>query len=450
MMIVGFKSNIRSTWETFLNKYFPSFQVFHTWEKYRDHQRGFKRAWGIRDQAILLIHYEGLAKIIDKVVRHQFDVVVYDEVHRLKSRSSATSRFARRLRTVPHRLALSGTPMDDSPNQMWGIMRFVEPEALGVQVKDYEAFFTRPSGYMGKTRKFKPQLHGIFLDRIRPFVYRVTKEDAGVTRSKTRWMPVRMKGEQKRIYEALERDMLVSVEGEIITTPLKITQIGKLQQITGGQVKDEEGELRLAGYAKKKVLRKILLEEDEWPIVIFCKYRHEVDMCVELARKIFPRVEKIDGSIKDKVYKRKPDQLHRTWRVQEFQRGEIDVLVCQQRTGGVGLDMYKANLAIVYSCGHSWIDFDQMSSRLDFINKEVASELLVLFVPDTIDEDIRTSIKNKVSVTTATLNRLRRKDQKWLRRKKPRRKQQQDPPRRKRKQQRPSSMASTMSRKSRA
>lgn len=415
------------------------------WESYRDHQKGFKQAWGFRDQAILLIHYEGLDKIISKVVRHKFDVAVYDEVHRLKARASLTSRLARRLRTVPYRLALSGTPMDDSPNQMWGIMRFVEPDALGVQVKDYESFFTKPTGYMGKKRKFRQELHDVYLARIRPFVYRVSKEEAGVLRSKIRWMPVRLKGEQRRIYDQLERDMLVSIEGQIITTPLKITQIGKLQQVTGGMVKDEDGELLTAGYAKKKVLRQILLEEDQLPIVIFCKYRHEVDMCVELARKIYPVVEKIDGSVKDKVYKRKPDELHRTWRMEAFQRGEIDVLVCQQRTGGVGLDMYESSLAIVYSCTHSWIDFDQMTSRLDFINKDEASEILVLFVPDTIDEDIRTSIRTKVSVTTATLNRLKRKDKTWQSHPKPRRPRAKQPQARRQQRRKPRQHSSSAS-----
>ena len=440
-MIVGFKSNLRSTWEKFLRKFLPHYEIHFSWETYVAAMGGKKR---VGKRSILLIHYEGLGKIIGKVERHKFDVVIYDEIHRLKSRGSATSRFARRLRHVPYRLGLSGTPMDDSPNQLWAIMRFIEPAALGVQVSDYESFFTKPSGYMGKKRKFREERHEIFLRRVEPFIYRVTKEDAGVKRSKIRWMPVHMKGRQEEIYRELERDMMVDLDGNFITTPLKITQIGKLQQITGGYLIDEEKERHVVGKAKLKVIRRLLLEEDELPIVIFCKYTHEVNELVALCKKIFNRVEKIDGSVKDRIYKRKPNDLRRTKIVEAFQRGEIDALVCQQRTGGVGLDMFRSSFAIVYSYSHSWIDFDQMASRLDAMGKEENSEMLVLFVPNTIDEDIRTSIKMKVSVTEATLNRLRRKDQSWQKQRRNRRQQPVRQPQRKR----PQSRTSTASKKS--
>lgn len=410
VLIVGFKSNLISTWGAFLAKWLPNYVVFTEWQSYSDHQKGFVKAWGIRDHAIFLIHYEGLPKLIKKLVSHKFDVAVYDEVQRLKGRSSAASRYARRLRTVPHRLALSGTPMDDSPNQMWAILRFVEPEALGVQWSDYESFFTRPTGYMGKVRKFREERKKYFIDRIRPFVFRITKEDAGVLRTKVRWKSVKMEAEQEKLYRKLERDMVVDVDNTIITTPLTVTQIGKLQQITGGQIIDEDGNIHRVGRAKQKALHNILMEEDELPIVIFCKYTHEVEECVRIAKRFYDRVSMLNGSVKDKTYKRKPDQLNRTWMLQAFQRGEIDVLVCQQRTGGVGVDMYLSNFAIVYSCSHSFIDFDQMTSRLDVFEKKVPSEMLVLYIRSTIDEDIRTAIKDKVSVTTATLNRLRRKD----------------------------------------
>jgi ERCC4-related helicase len=241
-------------------------------------------------------------------------------------------------------------------------------------------------------------------------VFRITKEDAGVLRTKVRWKAVKIEAEQEKLYRKLERDMVVDVDNTIITTPLTVTQIGKLQQITGGQIIDEDGNIHRVGRAKQKALHNILMEEDELPIVIFCKYTHEVEECVRIAKRFYDKVSMLNGSVKDKTYKRKPDQLNRTWMLQAFQRGEIDVLVCQQRTGGVGVDMYLSNFAIVYSCSHSFIDFDQMTSRLDVFEKKVPSEMLVLYIRSTIDEDIRTAIKDKVSVTTATLNRLRRKD----------------------------------------
>src|SRR5690606_25500431 len=122
-------------------------------------------------------------------------------------------------------------------------------------------------------------------------------------------------------------DMLIDVDDTIITTPLTVTKIGKLQQITGGYVLDEERAIHKVGRAKARALHELLMVEDEKPIVIFCKYKHEVQACVKIAERFYDRVAFLDGSVKDKRYKRKPDDLARTKLIQSFQQGHLDVLV---------------------------------------------------------------------------------------------------------------------------
>lgn len=409
ILLVGYLTNLRSTWEKFLKKHLPLYTLFFDWVEFRNHQKAFFKKNGRYDHCILLMHYEAVGKYVDKMVRWgKLDFVIYDEIQKNKGRNTANSRYARRLRSVPRRLGLSGTPMDASPNDLWAVMRFIDHRVLGLTWADYAGFFTKPSGYMGYKRKFNDRLHDVYVRRIRPFVYRVTKQEAGIEPAIVKYVPVEMGRYQQRKYDELEKDMMVDVRGDLITTPLKIVQIGKLQQITGGHIIDEEEELHRIGDAKALVLKRLLYKYDG-PIVIFCKYSHEVELCRKIASRMFERVEVLTGKVKDKVYKRKANDLRRTKLLKAFQRGEIDVLVAQQKTGGVGVDMYRARLAIVYSCNHSFIDFDQMTSRLDYMGQTEQAKFLVLYVPGTIDADIRSAIKLKTSVTTATLNRLRRK-----------------------------------------
>lgn len=410
-IIVGLKTNLRSTWEKFLTEHLPLYTLFFDWPSYRDHQKAWFKEHGEYDFCILLIHYEALGKVVDKMVRwDQFDQVIYDEVHKNKARNSANSRYARRLRKVPYRLGLSGTPMDSTPNDMWAVMRFIDHKVLGLQWKDYQAFFTKPGGYMGYKDKFRKERHDVFLKRISPFVYRVTKSDAGIEPASVKYVAVEMGLNQRRMYDELEASMILEFDsGDLLTTLLKIVQNGKLQQITGGKVKDEDGELHRVGNAKERKLRELLERGYKLPLVIFCKYTHEVMMCRRIALEYYDRVETLTGKVKDKQYKRKADNLARTDLLKAFQAGEIDVLIAQQKTGGVGVDMYRARTAIVYSCNHSFIDFDQMVSRLDFMGQTEPAKFLVLYVPDTIDSDIRVAIKLKTSVTQATLDRLRRR-----------------------------------------
>jgi hypothetical protein len=89
-----------------------------------------------------------------------------------------------------------------------------------------------------------------------------------------------------------------------------------------------------------------------------------------------------------------------------FQRGEYDWMVCQQRTGGVGVDLYRSRRFFVYSMGHSFIDYDQMLSRGDFLEQRKAARFYLLAVRKSIDTDIISAVKKKKSVTEQFYDRL--------------------------------------------
>ena len=91
-----------------------------------------------------------------------------------------------------------------------------------------------------------------------------------------------------------------------------------------------------------------------------------------------------------------------------FQRGEFDVMVCQQRTGGVGVDLYRARKFFVYSMGHSYIDYDQMLSRGDFLDQDEPANFFLLAVKSSIDTDIISAVKQKKTITEQFYDRLQR------------------------------------------
>lgn len=258
-----------------------------------------------------------------------------------------------------------------------------------------------------RIRKGKPKMRKDKMDQfhrtIKPFCMRVTKEDVGIERAELEWVPVPMFGEQDRAYNQLERHLVLTVGKKTVTAPLKITQIGKLQQITGGFIYDEDHDVIDIGRAKLRKLEH-LIKRLKPPVAIFCKYRPEIEVIEALVRKYSDKVAVIHGGIKDKK-RHKP----RTNILLAFQRGELDYVIAQQQTGGVGVDMFRARFGIAYSMSHSWIAFDQMVSRLDFLEQTDQAKFFLLFVPGTIDEDIRTAIDQKRSVTQITWDRLKKR-----------------------------------------
>jgi hypothetical protein len=203
--------------------------------------------------------------------------------------------------------------------------------------------------------------------------------------------------------------MVVKVKGRIVKTPLKITKIGKLQQMTGGYIKDEDGEVHELGTTKRRQLRKAINDNIDGvfgcyePFVVFCKYTHEVHMIHRLlSRMDMGNGAKLWGKVKDlKRDKRRTNMLL------GFQRGDYNWMVCQQRTGGVGVDLYRARKAFVYSMGHSFIDYDQMKSRLDFLDQDEPADFFLLVVRKSIDTDIVVSVNRKKSISDVFYGRLR-------------------------------------------
>lgn len=424
VMIVGLKTNLESTWMVALAEHLTSYRIFRDFTKYQEHQRAFTKAWGHPDKCILLINYEALPAVIKKVKKRRWGLIIYDEIQKLKSRSSRNARLSKTLvNCSDNRLGLTGTPIDKHPVEMWSIMRFIDPSVLGGTWKEFDEDFLVPvkidlKKARGTLRRrqlmlamrirrgkpeFKPGALEEFYELVAPHVMRVSQEDMGIERAKVTRVAVGMFGRQRRAYDQLEEEMVVDVGKTTIITPLKIVQRIKLQQLTGGFIYDEDKRLRVVGDAKARKLE-YLLKKVKPPLVIFCKFKHEVELAEQLCRDRSDKVALIWGKVKDtKTKKRRTEVLKR------FQAGELDYVICQQRTGGVGVDLYYARMAIVYSMGHSWIDYSQMVARLTFLYQDGPPEFFLLYVPDTIDEDILVALDEKRSVSEVTLERLRRR-----------------------------------------
>ena len=70
----------------------------------------------------------------------EFDYVVLDEAQAIKNRSSTYAKAARLLR-APHRLALTGTPIENHLGELWSLFEFLDPGLLGGAAR-----FERPLG----------------------------------------------------------------------------------------------------------------------------------------------------------------------------------------------------------------------------------------------------------------------------------------------------------------
>lgn len=417
VLLVGPLTNLESTWGKFLKEKLPWYSVHRDLDKFKKDKSEYR---------ILLLNYEQLTPILKKVRRLRWDRIVYDEAQRLKNRASRSSRDAALLSaSADRRLVLTGTPIDKNPRDLWAVMRFIAPDVFGTVWKEFaDEFLDEPvfnhkvKGAIAKQKemmrytiaKNKAPIRADkmqdYADLSAPHMKRISKEDAGIKRAKVKKIKFDLDPQEMKQYRKLERTMVVRENGKVIKAPLKIVQIGKLQQITGGHIKDEDGEIHRIGTSKRRLLRRMIAKyaDDGEPFVVFCKYVFEVH---ELARMIeragYGKGAKLWGKVKDlKKDKRRTNMLL------AFQRGEYPWIICQQRTGGVGVDLYRARKFFVYSMGHSFIDYDQMLSRGDFLEQNSEANYFLLLARSTIDMDISVGVEVKKSITEAFYDRLQK------------------------------------------
>jgi superfamily II DNA or RNA helicase len=134
----------------------------------RDHSqtarpRG-RLAWNDADVAI--VTYGTLRRDIDDLKDQEFDYVVLDEAQAIKNASTSTAKAARLLR-AQHRLALSGTPIENHLGELWSLFEFLNPGLLG-----RSPVF---AGVNVAARSLDPDTATLLARGVRPFVLRRTK-----------------------------------------------------------------------------------------------------------------------------------------------------------------------------------------------------------------------------------------------------------------------------------
>ena len=393
-LIVVPLANIETTWMEILSKI--DITICRDWEEYK--KAPFPK--------LFLIHYEMLRALDRKLSRRSWTYVTFDESHKLKDRNTWQSRIAGRIQDATYKVLLTGTPFDDikkDPQQLWAQFRFCRPSVFGTRWGDFDKKYLIPTGWMGKQRKFRKTRLDRFLRLISPYTIRISQKDAlpDLKPIIYHWIPVPLLGRQRRLYQQLEDNDVISSDDLTIIADLRIVKDGKLHQICGGFVFDDDRELHHVGKAKLRKLRAVLNRMDK-PVVIFCKYLAEVFAIEKMLSDT--RVATITG----KNRKERP-KLNR-----QFQGGKLDYLVCQVKTGGIGVDLFAACHAVFYSTTFSFIDFDQALKRVQRDGQKKQVHIWIIYAKDTIDRDVYDSAVLKQDTHLNIMEYFRKKTRKML------------------------------------
>jgi len=350
------------------------------------------------NQAIIVMNYEAVWRSpFDSWVLNfaNFDLVICDESHRIKAAGSAISKYMARLADkVPYRLCLTGTPMPQGPMDLYGQYRFLDKGIFGTSFTKFRARYAQvvPLGDTGAYKIVGYQNEDELHEKFYSLAYRADRDVLDLPEAIHNTREVELEPKTLRVYKNLEHDFYAWIdEGKEVTVSNALAKILRLQQVTSGHIPTDDGDLVTVGYEKAEALADLF--EDipaEEPIVVFCRFRHDLDIIKQTAEKAGRSAGELSGRL---------NQLA------EWQTGKFNVLATQIQAGGVGVDLTRACYCIYYSVGHSLGDYEQSLARTHRPGQQRTVFYYHIIASGTIDEKVYKSLQMKKDIVRAILDR---------------------------------------------
>ena len=332
---------------------------------------------------VILTTYENVRRNPELYIAHPWSYVVLDEAQKIRNPDADITMVCKRLRTL-HRLALSGTPIQNDLRELWSIFDFVFPGRLGT-LPTFEQEFSEPirrGGYSNATPvqvQLAYRCSLMLKDLIDPYLLRRRKKDVKeVSRMPGKTEHVlfcRLSERQRNMYEAfLQSDEVNRVlrgtsqlfaavtmlrkicnHPDLVCDPDKSSYESFLQNSSTGQVKvndddcsdfdedsdvaDDESMCERSG--KLEVLSKILplWHKQGHRVLIFCQWRKMLNIIQKFTMAQGWKFGRLDGNTN--VAARQP--LVDAFNTDKSYYG----MLCTTRTGGVGLNLTGANRIIL-------------------------------------------------------------------------------------------------------
>lgn len=327
--------------------------------------------------------------------------LIIDEAQNIKN---PATQQARAIRSLPgqHRVALTGTPVENRLSELWSIMDFLNAGYLGARTAFVRRFVRPIEGEGDRTR-------AEHLKRIvQPFVLRRLKTDPDVIQELPEKQEINvvcdLTPEQTLLYaRAVENawEHLDALQGMKRRGTI-LALITRLKKIVNHPAMLVAGEEELDGRSSKlDRLLEMLAEalENRNKAIIFTTFVHMGRLLQrQIARKLQVQVEFLHGG----VGIRERQQM-----VDRFQEGgaEVPILILSLRTGGVGINLTAANQVYHYDRWWNPAVENQATDRAYRIGQTRRVQVFKYIVAGTIEEHVDSLIRNKAALADDILGR---------------------------------------------
>ncbi|ORZ34456.1 SNF2 family N-terminal domain-domain-containing protein, partial [Catenaria anguillulae PL171] len=361
---------------------------------------------------VLITTYEMVLAAAAQLRPLPWRAVVLDEAHKLKNKSSKISEVLKGF-SMEHRVLLTGTPLQNSIDELWALLNFLEPDKF-----PNEKAFLSEFGQL-KTSTDVERLQEL----LKPLMLRRLKEDVetSIPVKEETVIEVELTNIQKKWYRAiLERNFSMLKKGakgrdalpSLINIVMELRKCCIHPYLLAGAEEvilseanvstvEEHFKYMIQASGKLVLLDKLLakLKAGGHKVLIFSQMTKCLDILAEYLRGRQYLYERIDGNI------RGPERQAAIDRFSAPGSESFVFLLCT-RAGGVGINLTAADTCIIYDSDWNPQNDLQAQARCHRIGQKKPVQIYRLVTRNTYEKEMFDRAGFKLGLDKAVLQKM--------------------------------------------
>ncbi len=374
-------------WEKELEKFSPQLTHYTYYANNRNMEEALQHN-------IILTTYAMLRIDIEKFKEQSFYYSVLDESQNIKNMQAQTSKAVMLLQSK-HRLALSGTPIENNLGELYSLFRFLNPSMFG-SIEAFNQYYLSPiQRYNDKevTAELRKKIYPFLLRRLKKDVLKELPDKIEQV------LYVEMSEAQKKLYEQRRLFYKEAINQQIALKGVQQSQffvfqaLNELRQIASVPESPSNGQITSP---KIELLTEQLSDAlaNNHKVLVFVNYLAALDLIGEKLEEQGIEYASMSGSTKNR------QQL-----VERFQNdANCKVFLLTLKTGGTGLNLTAADMVFIFDPWWNKAAENQAIDRTHRIGQDKTVLSYKLITQGSIEEKILQLQEKKAEIFNAIIS----------------------------------------------
>lgn len=362
----------------------------------------------MQDMDIILTNYESLRISQLNFCAVDFDIIALDEAQKIKSPGTLVTNAAKALKGT-FKIAMTGTPVENSLLDLWCIMDYCVPGLLG----NAKAFASKYQNPLKKDDTDIVELGNVIHDKLGIYFMRRLKSD--VAKDLPEKVEIKQQMEmpsvQADFYKRVVNYYVSGAQPNMLLTIMDLRAVSEHPYLYDSTLSHRTIRELIDTAARLQVtidfLDKIKMKDEK--VIIFAERKETQKMLWRICYERYGITAKvINGDTPSVVTKQLPDRKSRQASIDEFQTVDgFNVIIMSPIAAGMGLNVTAANHVIHYSRHWNPAKENQATDRAYRIGQE---KDVFVYYPMAVNKDLKSFdetldelLSRKTSLATSTI-----------------------------------------------